>query len=250
MVGELPIDRMYEAGVDIDFGDALYEQLGDTWHPTAVDWGQEVSLPYERRRMAAFLATEFHYDNMFELALCGRFLGREWDAEGKVLAVVLANARVRNAAAWARYIEKIGETVDLSHAKREYFGDLYEEDWIPVMVLGISVIGDVSWYAFMDKVDDVGGQLFRDVVSSIREQKRGHIDQTANYLQDKIENMPDEERQRFAEQAAIYRDRMTDIIASHEEKLARVDKDPDAVLTHVETYIDSFYSLTDIDEYH
>lgn len=240
---KLPIDDIYDMGLDIGFEEQLYEQLNTSWNPSKdVDWDQSIDLDSDAKRLTSFLATEFHYDSMFELMLCGRLLEKDAHPEAKVLAVMLANSKIRNAAAWAKYLANIGDTEDLSHAKRRYFGALYDEEDTTNLLLGISVIGDVSWYAFMDKVEDVGGPLFEEIVSSIREQKRGQISHTVNYLQYTTSKREGEQLRALRKDAEFFRDSMEEIIQSHDDKLAAVGKDTDAIAQHVVEYIDTFYT--------
>lgn len=241
MDDELPVED-YTDSVDMNFEGVLYKEASGSWSPPEdIDWDLEIDVSEEDVQALADAATQFHYSNISHLMLCGRLLERGDDIDLKKLALYLAFSKMRNVDAWGRYLAKMPIRTDISPHTKEYFSEMYADEDLSTLLIGMAVLGGTVGYGVLDHMRDSGEPIFEQIADHIRAQKRDNEELLVNYLGNIVEAADEDEMDGIREQARFYRDRSEKIVMSHSDLLETLGHDPEEVAQHVLDVTDEFY---------
>lgn len=234
--------EMYKEDIRIDFEKELENMVGDLWgSPRNVDWNQDMDVDETTKRALIDIATQFHFNNMSELSLCGRVLQNEHLLEAKMVSSIIAVSKIRNIGTWSKYLSKHNVATDIPAPEKEYFNRLFDIEDTDSILMGMSVVGKVAWLALTDELEDFGDPVFKQIVEQIRAQKEAKLRITKDYLRKGVEQRNEEELRDLEEDARYYRGHARETILYHRRTLDELGKDTQQIADRVEDKITEFY---------
>lgn len=188
------------------------------------------------------MATHFSYNNMAEIRLCGTILEQEYFLQPKMVASIIAVSKIRNLQTWNKYISRLGTLADVPEPDREYFGSLPDRENTTSILLGMSVIGKITWLALADELRDLDDPVFEEILDQVGQQKEKKLSLVSDHLRNRIEGMTDDERRQIQSDARHYRGQARETLLYHHTLLRDVGKDSQQIADHAEDEITAFYS--------
>lgn len=241
MTDELPVESVYEAGIDLsDEQQQYYEAEFTMWNPTEdIAWDRPVTTNAAVQRATAEAATQFHYSNVSHLMLCGRLMDSTDDIRLKRLGVLLSQAKMRNIDGWGMYLERCGEAAGVASFTKEYLENLFDNRDTASLLTGMGVLGGSVGIGVLQHLQRAGDPLFQDIATHVLEQKRRnqqHIEPALTACIDDLDTL--QPLQRDAQQYLFL---ARQIIWSHESLLQTLELDPEAITSTVLNHATDFY---------
>lgn len=233
---------LYEAEVGVDFEERLLEITTDLLGSVRnIDWEQDFATNPDQKEMLTRIAAQFHFNNLNELTLCGTILENDVKVESKMIASLIAISKIRNIGTWGKYLARLNAVSDVPMPEKEYFNKLYNVKNTVSLLLGMSVIAKVTWFALTDHLRDLDDPLFGQIIDQVQQQKAVKLAFTTDYLSKEIKQMGPEELEILEQDARYYRGYARETVLFYRDMLETLDKDAKAVANHVEDEITQFY---------
>ncbi len=244
------VEALYGEDISLDFESELANLVTNLWGASrSVDWkqGGSSNVSPAEQEILTDLAMQFSYNNVAELKLCGTILADEYFLQPKMIASIIAVSKLRNIETWNQYLGHTEQLADIPEPEREYFGALSERESTDSILLGMSVIGKITWKALTEEVNDIDDPVFQQIIDQIQDQKDAKLELIRNHLRDRIDVMTADERQELHSDARHYRGLARETILYHDSKIRAVDRDPQNIADHVEDAITTFYNEIGLD---
>lgn len=242
------VERLYQEEIRVDFEGELEDIAKNLWGAERnIDWGQSlVARPQEQELLKA-MATQFHYNNLSELSLCGRIIQNELLLEMKMIASLLAVSKIRNIGTWNKYLLRMNVSSQVPPPEKEYFNTLTKVEDSTSLLLGMSVIGKVCWLSLCENLHDLNDPVFQDILKQVRQQKEAKLEYVQPYLARSINEMDDAAVETIQQHARFFRGQSRETVLYHHGALSALGKSPQTLANHVEEGINRFYRNVGLD---
>lgn len=240
---KLPSDRAYENGVQCK--ETLLSRVelnGDVWN--GIDWNQQLDATGAEQDATGFAATQFHYANTAHLILCGRVLKHELPnttVDAQKLAISLSSHKIEDADIWGRYLHVAGTCASVGPLMREYYRNLFSEDELPHLFVGMETLGGPVARAVYAAVQDSGDRLFQQITANMVDQKEQEIRIATEHIAPLLDKMSDETLQDVAETAEMYGDLIERVLYRRRDEFTALDVNIKDLQEDAQHHVTQFY---------